>query len=569
MSKRGSSFWSGEAPQQGCIPEEFSDEQRMIATLTADFVSNEILPLSHDIDAMKPGLMTELLKKAGELGLLAPDVPEDWGGMGLDLSSSLLITENIGAAGSFAVSHSDHTALGTLPLILFGNDEQKARYLPKLASGEMIAAYALTEGSSGSDALAARTKAIVSQDGSHYVLSGTKQFITNAGIADLFVVYAKVDGDKFTAFLVDKESPGLSLGPEEKKMGISGSSTRSVVFEEAKVPVENVLYEIGKGHVVAFNVLNIGRLKLAAQCVGAAKAALQHAAKYALEREQFGQPIARFGLIRDKLARMATLIYFAESMTYRTSARLGEAMVASDGATGVGAAIAQYAAECSINKVFASEMLDFVADETVQVFGGYGYSEEYPVERIYRDARINRIFVGTSEVNRLLIADALLKAVQEGQASPAGTESASPMTAKEQHAVAAIRAAVVLIARMAVEKYGNALADEQEIAGLIADAAMDVYAMESGLLRTTRVVAAEETEMAPLRVDMLKNFSNDALPRVRGRCAEVIAAVANATDVTRKLQELDKLFDHLPENGIAIRRRIAVHVLDAGGYPLN
>jgi alkylation response protein AidB-like acyl-CoA dehydrogenase len=566
MSKNLSFFWNAPVPLAGSFPEEYSDEQRMIATLTADFVGNEILPLSQDLDEAKPGLMQELMRKAGELGLLAPDVPEDWGGMGLDLASSLLITENMGPAASFAVSHSDHTALGTLPIVLFGSDAQKAKYLPRLASGESIAAYALTEGGSGSDALAARTKARLSDDGSHYLLNGAKQFITNAGIADVFVAYANVD-DKLTAFLVDKDVPGLSLGAEEHKMGISGSSTRSVVFEDAQVPAENLLYEVGRGHVVAFNVLNVGRLKLAAQCVGAAKAALGHASKYAQEREQFGKPIARYGLIQDKLARMASAIYVAESLVSRAAAKLGNAMAKADGAAAVAQAVACHAAECSLNKVFASEVLGFVADETVQVFGGYGYSAEYPVEKIYRDARINRIFAGTSEINRLLVADALLAEAKE--ASPAAAGASSEPLAKEGRAVAAGKAALLSVAKAAIAKYGDGLREEQEILALIADAATDLYATESGLLRAERAAAAKDYETAALRIDLAKSFCSEVIPRVRIRCVEVLAFVADPADLATGLRELDVFFAEAPANGIALKRGVASRVIDAGGYPLN
>ena len=570
----GSYFlWSADAPRPGSIPEEFSEEQRMIATLTADFVRNEILPLSHDIDAMKPDLMTDLLKKAGELGLLAPDVPEGWGGMGLDLCTSLLITENLGAAASFAVTHSDHTALGILPIVLFGNDEQKARYLPALATGEKIAAYALTEGNSGSDARAARTRATLSQDASHYVLNGAKQFITNAGIADVFVAYAKVDGDKFTAFLVDKGSAGLSLGGEEAKLGISGASTRSVVFEDAKVPAENVLFEVGQGHVVAFNALNIGRLKLAAQCVGAAKAALAHAAKYALERTQFGQAIARFGMIQDKLARMATLIYVAESMIYRSAARIGDAMATNEGASAIAATVARHAMECSMNKVFASEALDFVADETVQVFGGYGYVQEYPAERIYRDARINRIFAGTNEINRLRVAEALLATVREGRKPGEGHDALVAQqvvgpTARFRDSLSEAKAAVLMVARMAIGKFGETMRDQQEISALIADAAIDVYALESVLLRAERAAEAGVAEDGSPCVAMMRSFANDVVPRVRGRCIEVLLAVNDAGAPGARVRELDNLLDRPLENGVEIRRCVAADVLGAGGYPL-
>lgn len=561
--------WNTELLRQGSVPEDFTEEQRMIASLIEDFVAKEILPLSNEIDCMEPGLMAGLLKKAGELGLLGPDVPEQWGGMALDLTSSLLIAEKFGANASFAVSYSDHTALGTLPLVLFGNHDQNARYLPALAAGEMIAAYALTEGGAGSDALAARTKAVLNQDGDYYVLNGSKQFITNAGIADLFITFSNVDGDKFTAFLVDRDSAGLTVEAEEKKMGISGSSTCSVVFEDVKVPVSNILLEIGQGQVVAFNTLNIGRLKLAAQCIGSAKVALQHAANYALERKQFGQPVARFGLIQDKLARMSSLIFIAESMVYRLSARLGDAMIASDNPADVVAAIGQFATECSMSKVFASEVLNLVADETVQVFGGYGYSADYPVERIYRDSRINRIFAGTNEINRLLIAKSLIYTFRQGMAPDVSELPVNELTAKIQHDIAGMKTSVQTVTGLAIDKFGDALNDQQEILALITDSVIEFYAAGSGLERIARAIDLGESQKAALQADMLKIFCNYTVPQVNRRCSEVLAACFEGEELKREALKIDGLTGFLPENGVAIGRHVAERALEAGGYPFN
>lgn len=559
-------FWSPEPPPAGSFPEEFSEEQRMIAAMTAGFVADEIVPRASELEDKAPGLMTALLQKAGELGLLGPDVPERWGGMGLDLTSSALITESLGAVAAYGVSHSDHTALGTLPIVLFGNEEQRTRYLPGLARGQQLGAYALTEGGSGSDALAVKTKAVLAPGGAHYVLNGTKQFVSNAGIADVFVAFARV-GDRLTAFLVDKDAPGLSLGAEEHKMGISGSSTRSITFEDAQVPAGNVLFEIGKGHLVALTAVDVGRLKLAVQCVGAAKAALGHAARYALERQQFGKPIASFGLVQEKLGRMAASIYAAESMAYRAAARVGPALTSTEGSAAAGA-IAAHAAECAMNKVFATEVLDRVADETVQIFGGYGYSKEYPAERIYRDARINRIFAGTNEINRLTVARGLLPPKAGAAPVSDGAGPTHDAIAREQRAVAAARQAVRLAARLAVEKHGDAAWQEQEIAALVADGAADVHAMEGALLRAGRLIAARGDGAAAACVDLSRSFCCDGLSRVRARCLEVVAASSASRDRAARVEELGALFGNEPENGIALRRRVAARVLDASGYPL-
>lgn len=553
-------------------PEDFSDEHRMIAELASKFADGEVVPLADDIEQMKPDLMPQLLRKAGELGLLSADVPETWGGMGLDMVGSVLIAENVCSNGSFAVSHMDHTAFGILPVALFGNDGQKARYLPALATGEKLGAFALTEAGSGSDALAARTTARLAVDGRHYLLNGSKQFITNSGFADLFVAFARMD-DGLAAFLVDRHSDGLSLGNEEKKTGIRGSSTRSVVFEDVKVPVENLLLESGKGHLVAFNVLNLGRLRLAALCVGTSKVAMEHAVRYALDRKQFGAPIARFGLIREKLARMSALIYAAESALYRSAGRIDLALAAfGDDGPEKGGALEGHAVECSMNKVFASEVLDTVADETVQIFGGYGYVQEYPADQIYRNSRINRIFGGTNEINRLLVARALVNSARQGRSGAfpqvvvVHDEDTGNPAAREQRILAIARNALVLILEMVVEKYAAALEDEQEILGVLADIAIGIYAMDSALLRTRKAIETEGPDRAAARLDMLRCFCGETAPTLHRLCIEAFAALCPAGELRGHVKAIDELVCGTPLDAIAVRRRIASHVERACGY---
>ena len=582
MSKGGDFLWEKPNCQDVFIPEEFTDEQHMIAEMAEDFVNNEVAPLIAEIEEQKPGLMQELLRKAGQLGLLSADVPEQYGGAGLDLISSLLITENFPPGGSFVVAHTDHTGIGTLPIVFFGNDEQKNRYLPMLATGEKLGAYALTESGSGSDALAAKTSAVLSSDGKHYVINGSKQFITNAGIADLFITYAKINGEKFTAFIVDKDSEGLFLGPEEKKMGIKGSSTRSVTFEDVKVPIENLLFEIGKGHLVAFNILNIGRFKLAAQCVGTAKWAIKLAVKYAQEREQFGQPIAKFGLIQEKLANMVTDTYIAESMMYRSGGRINDILgEAESSGEGIAKCIEEYVVECSINKVFASEVLDRIANHAVQIFGGYGYSQEYLVEQIYRDSRINLIFEGTNEINRLIICDTILRRSTKGQLPPipeiiiselenlsnayTHQQERESLLAQEQ-AVDFSKKVFFLVAGKATQKYKDKLGLQQEIVGILADLVIEIYAMESGLLRAKKVVEKESSSRAALQIDIVKSYFNYAVPHIQGLGREALAALIEADELCAELALFEKMTRYTPVDGIACRRRITDRVLDLAGY---
>ncbi|MEW6660870.1 MAG: acyl-CoA dehydrogenase family protein [Bacillota bacterium] len=580
MSKGGMFLLEKAEPGQVFTPEDFTEEHRMIGSLAADFVANEISAKMAALEAQEPGLMVELLKKSGELGLLSAEVPEDFGGMELDKISSLLIGENLAAGGSFVISHGAHTGIGTLPIVYFGNEQQKSKYLPLLATGEKLAAYALTEPGSGSDALAAKTKAVLSDDGTHYILNGTKQFITNAGFADVFIVYAKVDGDKFSAFIVEKDFEGVFTGPEEKKMGLKGSSTCSLILDHARVPAENLLGEIGRGHVVAFNILNIGRFKLAAGCLGAAKLAIDLAAKYSLERIQFGVPIARFGLIQEKLARMAAATYAVESMVYRTGGMLDKVLKGLEPAAQA-KGIEEYAVECSINKVYSSEVLDQVADEALQIFGGYGYSQEYPVELIYRDSRINRIFEGTNEINRLLIPGTLLRRAIKGQLpliqaaqqvakELVGVQAGSPAgegpLAKQAEAVEAAKKVFLMAAGVAAQKYLDQMEREQEILALLANMIIEIYALESGLLRAEKEIRLKGEEGAGLKILLVQSLVNDSMPKFENWAKEVLAAVSSGDELRTQLAGLRKLLRYQPINGIQVRRLIADRVLAAEGY---
>lgn len=496
-------------------PEDFTDEQKMIAQTTQDYVNTEVLPVVENLEHHEFEHSVRLLKTAGELGLLAADVPEEYEGLGLDKISSALIAEKMSPAGGFSITHGAHVGIGSLPIVLFGNHEQKTQYLPKLASGELIAAYALTEPGSGSDALGAKTTAKLNEAGTHYILNGEKQWITNAGFADVFVVYAKIDGDKFTAFIVERAYAGVSVGPEEKKMGIKSSSTRTLILEDAQVPVENVLGEIGSGHVIAFNILNIGRYKLGVGTVGASKRAFELAVAYTNQRQQFKTKLSDFNLTKEKIATMASHIYASESLNYRTVGyfedRLSQLSEAEqkDGKV-IAGAIAEYAIECSIAKVFGSETLDYVADEAVQLHGGYGFMAEYEVERIYRDSRINRIFEGTNEINRMIVPGTFMKKALKGELpllqvaqelqnellmlmpEEIGTEA----LAQELYLVKNAKKIAVLAAGAAAQRFGAKLDAEQEILVNIANIANQLYAMESAVIRTQKAIARDGEEKA-------------------------------------------------------------------------
>ncbi|WP_029423226.1 acyl-CoA dehydrogenase family protein [Alicyclobacillus macrosporangiidus] len=581
LTKGGAFLIETAAPDEVFTPEDFTKEHLMIAETTRSFVQNEVIPHQEQLEHQDWDLTVKLLRKMGELGLLAADVPEEYEGLGLDKVSSALIAENLTWGGSFALSHGAHVGIGTLPIVFFGNDEQRRKYLPALASGEKIAAYALTEPGSGSDALGAKTTARLSEDGKYYILNGTKQFITNSGFADVFVVYAKIDGEKFSAFIVERDFPGVSTGPEEKKMGIKASSTRPLILEDVKVPVENLLGEPGKGHLIAFNILNIGRYKLAVGCVGGIKAALQTSVKYAKSRKQFGTPIANFPLIQQKIADMNIRGFVTESMAYRSTGDIDRQLESLgghvDGASAA-RAIAEYALECSVNKVYASEALDFVVDEGVQIHGGYGFIQEYPIERMYRDSRINRIFEGTNEINRLLIPDMLLRKALKGELPlmqaaqglqqelmgmlPLPDESV-PLGA-ESHILEMAKKVFLFTGGLAVQKYMQSLKDEQEILADLADIIIEIYALESALLRTKKAI--EKGLDADNKIDMVQVYAREAFDRIEGRAKRVLSAIEEGDTLRTQLAVLRKLTRVQPVNSKEIKRRIARRVIEAEQY---
>jgi len=573
-----------QSPDGVFTPEEISEEQRMFARTAEEFLRKEVIPREDEIYAKDYKTHRELMQKAGELGLLSIDIPEKYGGLGLNKVSSAIVGEQFALQASFAGTQSSHVNIGTLPIVFFGTEEQKQKYLPRLATGEWIGAYALTEPHSGSDALAAKTRAVLSEDGKHYILNGQKMWITNGGFADLFTVFAKIDGEKFTAFLVER-GPGLASGHEEKKLGIDGSSTTALMLEDCRVPVENVLGEIGRGHRVAFNVLNIGRLKLGARSVGTIKLSLGESVRYAKERYQFGQPIASFGLIKQKIAEMSIRAYVGESMLYRTLGMIDEALeqVDKDEPRQVLGVLEQFAVECSIIKVWESEALSYVVDEEVQIFGGYGYSKEYPAERAYRDARIARIYEGTSEINRIVIASQLLRRARSGELDL--FEAARCMLQKDLRTAAtkelnmasiafsdeikllASAKAMTLTGIAAVERaYGERSRDEQEALGLIADMVMDVYAMESAMLRTEKLLAAGRISNDSTQAYITRAFVRDAVMRVERAARAIASETAEAGDNGQAI--IDDMMYRAPMKGIAARRRIADAIIEAGRYNL-
>lgn len=582
--KGGSFIIEQVTADQVFTPEDFTEEHRMIAKSTADFVEGEVAPRLEELEAQQEGLIREIMEKAGELGLLGADVAEKYEGGELGKVGASLITENTVKGGAFTVAHAAHTGIGTLPIVFFGTEAQKQKYLPGLATGGLIAAYCLTEPSSGSDALGAKAKAVLSSDGKYYIINGTKQFITNAGFADVFIVYAKVDGQHFTAFILDKATLGLSLGPEEKKMGIKGSSTRQVILEDAQVPVENVLGEIGKGHIVAFNILNIGRFKLGAACIGSAKYAMEVATQYALERKQFNRPIADFGMIRGKLAQMAMQIYVGESMIYRNAGLLDDMLSGIDpNSPEAGQQAAkgteEYAIECSINKVFASEVLDFVTDEAVQIHGGYGFIQEYPVERMYRDSRINRLFEGTNEINRLIIPTTLLRKGMKGELpllaaaqkvmgellSGAQVVDESQPLGLEKSLVKRAKQLALLFAGVAVQKLGEKLAQEQELLANLADAIIGIFAMESVVLRTEKALA-KQGNRAQVQEKMTKFFCVKTFQNIESLAKETLTAVEQGDALSTQLSAVKKLARMNPVNTIGLLRDIGDRVVADGKY---
>src|SRR5690625_852977 len=546
-------------------PEDFTDEHNMIAQTTEDFIMNEVWPLIDKLENHEFEYSVELLKKAGELGLLSVDIPEQYGGLQLDTISSSLITEKFALAGGFSITHGAHVGIGTLPIVFFGNEEQKAKYLPKLATGEYIAAYALTEPGSGSDALGAKTTAVLNEAGTHYILNGEKQWITNSDFADVFIVYAKIDGEHFSAFIVDRDYPGVSVGPEEKKMGIKSSSTRTLILENAEVPVENLLGEKGRGHIIAFNILNVGRYKLAIGGVGGAKRGIELATKYVNEREQFCRSSSSFKLTQEKLGTMAAETYANESSVYRTVGLFEQRMGAlteeqlKDGRE-VARAIAEYQIECSMNKYMATELLDYVADEAVQMHGGYGFMQEYEVERMYRDSRINRIFEGTNEINRLLVPGTLIKKAMKGELplfqkaqslqeeimmmmpEEVGTEALE----QEKHLLTNAKKIVLLGAGLAAQKYMKEIENEQEILANLADMVAEVYNMEAAILRTEKAISKSGEDKNKQKLLYTQVYAQVAFNRIEADAKEILIAVEEGDSLRMMLSSLRKLTRHTP-----------------------
>lgn len=574
---KGTAFLLEEsAPQDIFTPEDLSEEHLAVGHMVDEFWANEVEPNLPAIREKKPGLAMAVLRKSVDLGLTAMAIPEEYGGMAMDLPSLMVTAERMGRDGSYGGWHSAHTGIGTLPVVYFGTEQQKRKYLPKLAKLEMLAAYALTEPLAGSDALAARTRADLSPDGKHYILNGQKMWITNGGAADLFTVFAKVGGEKFTAFLVERNFPGVSSGAEEHKMGITGSSTTAVYLDNVPVPVENVLGEIGRGHVIAFNILNIGRLKLGPATVGAAKNVLAICLKYAKQRKAFGSAIAEFGAIQHKLAEMAIRIFAAESMTWRVVGLIENQMHSgshegADNSSRELKAIEEFAAECSMVKVYAAEMLDYVVDEGVQIHGGYGYHKDYAVERAYRDSRINRLFEGTSEINRLVITGMPLKRAARGllplleaaqtvlRQQPAADSSADAELSLVRNA----KKIALLTLGVAHQKHGAQIEQQQEIVMSISDIIMEVFAMESGLLRTRRLAAAGRGANA---ADACAVYLRDAMARIDLASRTVMSACATGEELRQNLSCLRAYASYDPVNAIALRRQIAARLLASDRY---
>ncbi|HXJ96270.1 MAG TPA: acyl-CoA dehydrogenase family protein [Terriglobia bacterium] len=588
LIKGGSFLIEDRSPDEIFTPEDITDQHRLIAQTAREFVIQEVLPRIDELEAKKPGLLRELLQKAAEVGLCGIDVPQKYGGLDLDKVSSVIVSEETARDGAWSATLGAQAGIGVLPIAFFGTESQKEKYLPKLVNAEWVGAYCLSEATSASDALNAKTKAVLSADGKHYILNGTKHWITNGGIADVYIVFAKVDGEKFTAFIVERSFPGVSAGAEEHKMGIRGSSTTPVNLESALVPVENVLGEIGKGHQIAFNILNMGRLKLGAGSIGGSKYLFAEAVKWAKEREAFGRHIADFGLIKEKLGEMAARIYAAESMCYRTAGMIDECLEGLDqGAPEAGRQILktleQYAVECSMIKVVGTELLDFVSDETVQIYGGYGFSSDYPIERAYRDQRVNRIFEGTNEINRLLITDMLMKRSMKGELGliPAaqrladetlGTPSFDEPSddeglAAEALLLAGAKKVVLLVAGSAVQRYVQALADEQEIVGVLSDLVMDVYGMESALLRTRKKAQPVSDGAQGAEVAATRCFIYEAADRMETAARLALARIAEGDALRVQLAVLRRFLRRTPPDLIGLRRQVANRALDVGRYP--
>ena len=584
----GSFLLESRRPDEVFTPEDFTEQHQLIGQTAEEFAVNEILPNAEKIEHKDFSISRELLKKAGELGLSGVEIPEAYGGLEMDKVTSAVIADHIAKYAGFATTWGAHSGIGLLPIVYFGTEEQKKQYLPRLATGEMVGAYALSESTSGSDAMNCRARAELSSDGKHYILNGEKMWITNAGFADLFTVFAKVNGEKFSAFLVERTFPGFSVGAEEHKMGIRGSSTCPIILNDCKVPAENLLGDIGRGHVIAFNILNIGRFKLGAMCVGGGRVSLESAISYAKQRKAFGKPISDFGLVREKLANMATLLYVGESLVYRTVGMMDVALGEVD-KSGTEAmketrkAIEEYAVECSIIKVWGSEMVDYIVDETLQIYAGYGFVEEYPAERAYRDARINRIFEGTNEINRLIITGFLLKRAMSGQlplmpaikklmdevlSGPSVGEELDGLLTEERKVVGQAKKLGLFAAGAATQKYMQAIQDQQEIMGAIADMTIESYAMESAVLRAQKIAETKGEAAAAVPIAMTRVYLTQAMEKIESAAKKVIAAVADGDMLRTQLAILRRLAKYEPFNTIALRQQIAQKVIERGKYTL-
>ena len=586
---KGGSFLL-ESPQPGDIftPADLTDDQKLIGQTAEEFVLKEVFPFIKELENKKAGLMAELVKKGGEVGLMGGGVPEEYGGAGLDKISTTVLTEKLSIYGGFAVTHGAHAGIGTLPIVYFGTEAQKKKYLPKLATGEWIGAYCLSEPQAGSDAQNSLTRAELNAQGTHYILNGQKMWITNGGFADVYIVFAKIDGEKFTAFIVERTFPGFKPGNEERKMGIHGSSTTPIFLENCMVPKENLLHEMGRGHIVAFNILNAGRFTLGASCVGGSKHVLMTSSKYAKERKAFGKQIGDFGLMKEKLAEMAIQIFAVESMVYRSAGNIEAAMAAASGSgdkiQNTMKVLEEYAIESSIAKVYGSEMLDFVVDEAVQIFGGYGFHEDYPVCRAYRDSRINRIFEGTNEINRMLIIQMLMKRAMGGQlplipaamkladeilAGPSFEEAPEGVLAGEARVVASSKKMFLQAAGGAVQKFREKLADEQELIGALSNVVMEIYAMESCMLRAQKAAATKGEPASQNMIDSARVFINDAAERVEHEAKRAIAAIHEGDMLTTQMAVLKRFAKRAPVDTIALRRRVAAAIQSQDRYPLE
>ena len=582
--KGGGFLIEDRSPTAVFTPEDYSEEQRMLAQTGRDFMEKDVLPKVSQILKLDYEAIRALMRKAGEIGLLAIEVPEEYGGLALGKVTGCLASEISAMEGSWAVAFMGHTGIGSLPITYFGTDEQKAKYLPRFATGEWISSYSLSEASSASDALNAKARAVLSPDGASWILNGEKMWLTNAGFADVYITFAKVDGEKFTAFIIDKGSPGVSLGPEERKLGIKGSSTRPLILQDAIIPKGNLLGEIGKGHKIAFNILNIGRFKLGAGVVGGSKCAFKAACEYAQERTAFGKKIADFGLIQAKIGEMTARIFAAEAMVYRTAGTIDANLEGvHDNATAL-KRIEDYDAECSIVKVFGSEVLDFVVDETVQIFGGAGYVEDYPVERYFRDARINRIFEGTNEINRLLVPgrmvrramsgalplfDAAMALMDEPKGGPRPSDSDHGFLATEVRLTKGAKKTSLMLLALAAQTFQAKLQEQQEVLGLFADVAIETYALESALLRTQKKAGRDGEAAALPFATALQVFAEGAVSRIEASARQALPAIVDGDMLTTCMEAVARYTDRKALAVIPLRRSLAALSFDKKGYPFG